>query len=90
MAVKETLLTQAVKNVIDIKLKAIDVFIETYVEPLLDVGNPEKLIGKKYEEWTPQDLQYLSQIYGEKLEDYIFKKSYKEVKKLEEEEKNLV
>jgi hypothetical protein len=82
---KETSLTKAIDNVLSVKLKAVENFMNDYVEPLLDVGNPEKLINKKYEDWTIQDTQMLSVIYGDKLEDYIFNKAYKEVKELEKE-----
>ena len=86
---KETQLTQAIEEVIRIKLKAVDLFVEKYIEPLTDVGNPEKLIGKPYEQWTPDDLQRLVLIYGEGepniLSDFIFKKEYEKVKSLEEE-----
>jgi len=86
--VKETDFTKMVNEVIELKLKAVDAYIEEIVEPLAEVGNPEKLMGKKYEEFTPQDLQMLAQVYGQNepnpLSDLIFKKSYEEVKKLEE------
>lgn len=85
---KETDFTKMVNEVIELKLKAVDAYIEEIVEPLAEVGNPEKLMGKKYEEFTPQDLQMLAQVYGQNepnpLSDLIFKKSYEEVKKLEE------
>jgi len=77
------MITDACKYVIELKMKAVDEFIEKYVEPLLDIGSPEKLIGKPYNEWTPQDFQMLSMIYGDKFEKFIFKKEYESV--LEEE-----
>jgi hypothetical protein len=86
---KETIITRAVKSVVELKLKAVDDYITNYVEPLLDVGSPEKLINKKYEEWMPEDIKYLSMIYGDKLNDFIFNKSLKEVKEMEEEERKL-
>ncbi len=86
---KETSLTRAVQEVIEFKLKALDLFLEEMVDPLEQVGNPEKLIGKKYEEWTPQDLQMLGQIYGNAhdspLARLIFRKEYEKVKQLEKE-----
>lgn len=86
---KDTSLTESVKDIIKLKLEVVDEFIKDYIEPLLDVGSPENLIGKKYEEWTPQDLQMLSQIYGDKLNDFIFNKAYKEVRVMEQAEKEL-
>ena len=86
---KDTIFTEAVKELIESDLEVMDEFIEEEIELLADIGNPEKLIGKKYKDWTPQDLQMLSQIYGASepnaLSELIFRKSYEEVKKLEEE-----
>lgn len=76
---------QACKEIIELKLKAVDQYIEDVIDPIADVGSPEKLIGKKYKEWTPQDLQMMSMIYGEKLEKYIFNKEYKNLMELEQE-----
>jgi len=88
--VKKTPFLKAIDEVVELKLKAADEYIEGIVEQIADVGSPEKLINKKYEEWTPQDLQMLSQIYGVEepnpLSELIFRKSYKEVKDLEESE----
>ena len=57
-------LVKAADEVINFKMKAVDSLIEELVEPLEKIGNPEKLIDKPYELWTPQDLQSLYQIYG--------------------------
>ena len=87
---KKTPFLKAIDAVVELKLKAADEYIEGIVEQIADVGSPEKLIGKKYEEWTTQDRQMLSQIYGVEepnpLSELIFRKSYKEVKDLEESE----
>ena len=86
---KETNFTKAASKVIEIKLAVIDRFIEEYIEPMADIGSPEKLIGKKYEEWTPQDIQQLGQIYGTgndtSLAKIIFKRKYEALKMLEQE-----
>ena len=86
---KKPELTKSIDKVIDLKLRAVEIFIKDVVEPLEDVGNPEKLIGIPYEQWTPEIIQYLSQIYGtqepNQLSDFIFRKEYKRVKELEEE-----
>lgn len=88
---KQTPLTLAIDRAIEIKLKAVDRIIKELIEPLADVGNPEKLIGKKYEDWTEDDLNMLSKIYGTNepnlLSNLIFRKTYEEVKQMEEEEK---
>lgn len=78
----ETLFTRALKEVIAEDLKALDAVIEEDIEVLSHIGNPEKLIGKPYEEWTPQDKQRLAQIYGSDdntLDKFIFKREYEDV-----------
>ena len=89
---KQTDLTLAIEEVVTLKTDAIDRLVKELVEPLADVGNPEKLINKKYENWTPEDLQVLSKIYGSvepnPLSETIFRHKYAEVKELEEEEHN--
>jgi len=86
---RETTLTRITQEVIDLKLKAADEFIADVIEPLEKIGSPEALIGKKYEEWTPLDIQLLSQVYGQgndsPLAKLIFAKEYEKVKKLEGE-----
>lgn len=84
---KETPYTRMVDEVVKLKIKAADEFIEEVIEPLGDVGSPEKLLGKKYEEWTPAERQLLLRIYGagdSPLKKLVFNKQYEEVKELEE------
>ena len=80
---KEIPFTEAVKELIEFDLQVMDEFIEEEIEALADIGNPEKLLGKKYEEWTPQDLQMLITVYGtqepNRLSDFIFNKEYTKV-----------
>ena len=86
----KTPLTRAIEEAVAIKMKAVDLLIESFIEPLANLGNPEKLIGKRYEEWTPQDLLLVSKIYGSAdgtpLSNLIFDKEYKRVLSLEEHE----
>ena len=85
---KQTPLTIAIQEVVDLKMRVVDEFLKDIIEPIGDVGNPEKLIGKPYEQWTTADFQALGQIYGKEpnpLSELIFKKSYERVRKLEEE-----
>ena len=56
-------LTEAIQRVVDIKLKALDKVIEDLVEPLADVGNPEKVIGKPYQQWLPPNFTLFYPIY---------------------------
>ena len=66
-------------------LSVLDEVIKEDIEPLLEMGNPETVIGKKYEEWGPSDLQQLGMIYGDKLNDFIAKKQIKKMRALESE-----
>ena len=87
---KKIPLTLAVEKVVALKIKAMDRIIEDLVEPLADVGNPEKLIKKPYAQWTPEDLTLLTKIYGvgedTPLTRTIFNRTYENVKQLEVEE----
>ena len=86
---KDTTFTEAAREVIELKMQVIDEYIQDIIEPLTQVGNPEQLIGKKYEDWTPQDLQLLGKVYGNSndspLSKLIFNKEYSKVKTLEQE-----
>ena len=82
--------SKLVERAISVKLKAIDHLLDTMIEPLAKVGAPEDLIGKPYEQWTPEDLQLLTSIYGTAdntpLSNLVFKKTYKRILDLEAEE----
>jgi hypothetical protein len=86
---KETPMTQAVQKAVDIKMRAIDVIIKDIIGPLQDLGNPEKVIGKPYDQWTSEDIGWLTRVYGTKepniLSNFIFRKEKEEVKRLERE-----
>jgi hypothetical protein len=85
---KETDFTRAVDEAVETTMKAVDYYIKNEIEPILDsLGSPEKLIGKPYEQWTPQDLQVLSQIYGKTLETFIAKKEINSLIELEQTER---
>jgi len=80
----------ALDDLIDLHMRAIDIVMEDIVDPVADVGSPEKLLGKPYEQWTPNDLQMMMKIYGAgddtPLSNLIFRKMYARVKELEQEE----
>ncbi len=78
-------LTQATEEVLALKLKAVDEWIENVVEPLAEIGNPEKVIGKPYGIWTPEDFQKLYAVYGKALEKFIFNKEIKYIEDLSKE-----
>ena len=84
---KGTELTEIIDEVIALKIDVANEFIEENIEPLTEFGNPEKLMKKPYEEWTPQDLMVLARIYGNDpdspLSKLIFKKEYEKVRQME-------
>ena len=85
---KGTPLTEAVEEIVKLKMDAVDAYIEEVVDVIDNVGNPEKLIGKPYAMWTPQDLQMLTTIYGtgqfSPLQKVIFNREYEHLKELEQ------
>ncbi len=88
---KNNIFTENVDEIVKLKMDVADEYISEVVDAIGDVGSPEKLIGKRYEDWTPQDLQLLAGIYGDSpdspLTKLIFNKSYQEVQDLEAEVK---
>lgn len=80
-------LTQMIDEVVKMKMDIVDEYIDEVVDAIGDIGSPEKLIGKKYETWTPQDLQLLAGVYGPgddtPLGRLIFDREYNKVKELE-------
>lgn len=88
IAIKTTPLVAAIDHNVQAKMKAIDLLVHRLIEPLGDLGNPEKLIGKNYETWTEDDLIKLGKIYGENskvLNNFIGKKEIEEMFRLEAE-----
>ena len=60
--------------------------IQEDIEPIKNFGNPEKLIGVPWKQWTPMHQQILIGIYGQTLlESYIAKKAIAEMRALEEQ-----
>jgi hypothetical protein len=87
---RETNLTSAIDEVIELKLRAVDDYIKTIVKPLLDsVGSPEKLIGKPYEQWLQNDMQLMNNVYGKALEKFIAQKEIAHLNALEKQAKEL-
>ena len=78
-----------VDEIIKMKMDIADEYIKEVIDTIGDIGSPEKLIGKKYETWTPEDLQRLAGVYGQgddtPLAKLIFNKEYEKVKALETE-----
>jgi|WetSurMetagenome_2_1015567.scaffolds.fasta_scaffold442314_2 hypothetical protein len=70
---------ELVAEIVAEDMELIQEVIKEEIAPLVKFGNPETLIGKPYELWTPQDLQMLSQIYGTGdtvLSRLVFNKQY--------------
>ena len=84
---KDTDMNTMVKDIIEIKLQALEMYIEEVIVPLENIGNPEKLLKKPYARWSREDLMLLGQIYGDKpdsvLNRFIFTKEYEALKELE-------
>jgi hypothetical protein len=86
----DTKLDQRIERVIDVKIKAIDRWIDENIDELEKFGNPEKLIGKPYEMWTNEDKMILGQIYGTGPDSILEKfLANKEISKMYESEKGL-
>ena len=82
------LFLKAIDRVIELKLKAADIFIKEMVEVLGDIGTPEQVVGKKYADWTMEDMAILQTVFPpEELNAFIAKRAIAQVKKLEEEVK---
>lgn len=72
---KDTIETEALEEILKEDLAIMDEFVEEIIEKFGEVGTPEKLLKKKYEEWTPEDFQQVLAIYGpEYTEEFIAKK----------------
>lgn len=83
-------LTTVVQALIEEWKAEIDRFIEQEIEPMSDLGNPEKLIKKKYEEWTEQDKVLLGRIYGSEpnpLSKFIADREIEELLRLQQEDR---
>jgi len=87
---KQTDFTRAVDKMTKIKMRALDIILAEMIQPIEDVGNPEKLLGKTYDQWTGEDFQLMIKIYGQgddtPLSNLVFRKEYEKVKELEAEE----
>ncbi len=64
MTIKPDEYTELVNEVIAFKLEAVKEYIAEKIGPIGDIGTPEKFIGKSVENWTPEDVMILSNLYG--------------------------
>ena len=82
---KQDQLTKVMDEVITLTLQAMDEVIEEVIEPIADIGSLEKLIGKKYEEWTDLDKNMMHQVDPKAFDDLVFRKEYPKLIMLEKE-----
>ncbi len=86
--VKDESLLKMIDEVVNETSDIVDEVVDEYMEVLEVVANPEKLIGKPYQYWTPQDRQLLTQIYGQEnpvLKNFIVRKEVASLKQLEQQ-----
>ena len=83
---KETYL-KVVNEVSDTLMEAAERWADEEAEFMADIKNPEKMIDKKYEDWTPEDLAWLGIAYQGSpiLENFIANKSIDAMLELEAE-----
>ncbi len=82
-------LNSVIAEMIEEDFAILDELIEEEIKPLSDLGDPEKLIGKKFEEWTPEDMALLEQIYAnnpEALNKVVFDHTFQAMTEAEEAE----
>ena len=75
-------LQEVVKDEVDRTIKVYEKFKKKEIDPIAKLGNPEKIINKPYEQWNPQDIQMLREVYvysPEDLEEFMVKKDVQEV-----------
>ncbi len=82
-------LNSVIAEMIEEDLAILDELVEEEIKPLADLGDPEKLIGKKFEEWTPEDMALLEQIYASNpkpLNKVVFDNTFQAMTEAEEAE----
>ena len=84
---KKDELVATIDQTLGLLLEVADDYIDEIAEELAVVASPEKLIGKPYESWSPNDFNLLSQVYGDgndtPLARVVFNKEYEKVLNLE-------
>jgi hypothetical protein len=84
---KPTVFDRNKERVTDLYQRVMKRYENEVIDQLTKFGDPEKLLGKPYELWTPQDLVLLGQIYGTEpdsiLEKFLAKKAKNRMYELE-------
>lgn len=78
--IKDTPQTIAMQQYAETQAVAFERFMQEYIEPMADVGTPERVIGKPYAEWTEEDMQMLAKVYGAGLDSYMLSRELKAAK----------
>lgn len=80
-----------IKRVIDKRLDYIEKVVKDIVEPVADIGHPEKVLGKRYEEWNREDFMKAKAIYrtDEDALNWLTKKNLQQIQQLEDDVKEL-
>jgi hypothetical protein len=78
--IDKTQFTRAMDIAIEKQLDAMDLAVKMLIEPFGEAKNPERVIGKPLEQWSPSDYQRAQMIYGTRepnpLSRLIFRKRY--------------
>jgi hypothetical protein len=79
----------ALEKYTELETKVLKRFMEDHIKPLAIVADPEKLIGKPFEQWQPQDAELLSKIYGPEepniFTDFMLEKEVEEIRNLKQQ-----
>jgi len=76
---KDFNIVDIIDELLDEDTKVIEEFIKHSIDPIADVGSPEKLIGKLFKDWTQADKQWAVSVYGmnnQKLNKLAFEDEY--------------
>lgn len=78
--------TKLVDEVIQANLDVVKEYMAE-LEELFDFGNPEQVIGKKYEAWNQEDFKKAKAIWGNDpdITNWIARKEIKKTERLEQE-----
>lgn len=77
-------LQDTAKEVLDEMIEVGEEYLKEIDELIQVSKNPEKLVGKKFEQMGPMDFQFLHTIMGkEKFDDWFVDKEYAKVRELE-------
>lgn len=79
-------LIEQIDEVIEMKLKVAEEYIEHVIGNLGKLPKPEEITGKPYGQWSAEDMAKVEAAYGrEGLEKIIAKKEVAELEKMEAE-----